>query len=343
MSTRYALLVGLVAAVLSACGPASPVAPTLLSVDVEIARPVQVGISTPQTRTVDVYRGQGAWLDGFDYSPPYGPGGLPVITAETAIAEMAAAQIDTLYVQTGRLDDRSPDVLEDRWVLAELLLRSHQAGIGVVGWYLPKWGDDGADLAHLVAIDEFEVLGHRFDGIGVDIEWNEDGLDPDERSRRLVSLSQQLADAVGADPLAAIVLPPVQTEVLNTSYWPGFPWSAISGLYDVWMPMSYWSFRTGDYGDGAAYNLESTARLRANLGDADALVHAIGGVGAQLDAPPPGTEPYIGRPQELSRFLDSLVASEAIGGSIYDWLTTDAASRQAATAWFSANEDKLGG
>lgn len=302
------------------------VAAPLTSFSYEVDQPATVRRHEPEPRTIDSYRGLGAWVDGFDYSPPYSSTGVPPLVP-AAVNEMAAQGVQTLYLQSGRLDERSPDLLEDRWLLAEFLLRADQHDIDVIAWYLPKWTEDTTDLEHLLAAHEFEVLGHRFDGIAVDIEWNQDGLEIDERNRRFLALSQSLRALTADDPLGAIVLPPVQTEVINPTFWPGFPWVEIAGLYDVWLPMSYWSFRTDPYGDGYAYNEESTRRLRNNLGDPGALVHAIGGIGGQVDAPPSGTEPFIARVDQLEGFAQSLADTGAIGGSIYDWLTLDEIAR----------------
>jgi len=292
----------------------------------QLVSPASVRMHEPEERTVDPYRGLGTWVDGFDFSPPYSSTGVPPL-APTALDDMAAAGVRTVYLQSGRLDDRSPDLLEDRWLLLEFLMRADQNDMDVIAWYLPKWGEDSADLDHLMAAHEFESLGYRFDGVAVDIEWNEDGLTSTERNERFVRLSRLFSIQTGADPIGAIVLPPVQTEVINPDYWPNFPWAEIRDLYDVWLPMSYWSFRTEPYGNGYTYNYESTQRLRANLGDPSALVHAIGGIGAELDAPPSGTQPYIAQVAQLDGFAQSLVDTGAIGGSIYDWLTLDADGR----------------
>ena len=297
-------------------------AASLQSVDVSVIRPTQVRLGEPSPRTVDSYRGLGAWVDGFEYSPPYSSTGLAPLSPR-AVDDMAAAGVKTLYIQSGRLDDRSPDVLEDRWLLAEWLMRADQHDIDVIAWYLPKWTEDSTDLDHLLAAHDFEALGHRFDGVAVDIEWNQDGLEVEERNERFVRLSRLFRIQSGGDPIGAIVLPPVQTEVINPAFWPDFPWSDIDNLYDVWLPMSYWSFRTEPYDDGYAYNAESVARLRSNLGDPDALVHPIGGIGAEIDAPPSGVEPFIAQVAQLDGFAQSLVDTGSIGGSIYDWLTLD--------------------
>lgn len=291
----------------------------------DVVSPRTVARLEPAPRSVAVYEGLGTWIDGFDFAPAYSNGDPPVTPDD--VAAMAAAGVETLYVQSGRLDERSPDLLEDRWLLAEFLMRAKQHDIAVVAWYLPKWGEDSTDIDHLIAAHEFEVLGYRFDGLAVDIEWNEDGLEVEERNARFVRLSRLLRVQTSGDPLGAIVLPPVQTEVINPAFWPDFPWAEINSVYDVWLPMSYWSFRTEPYGNGYTYNAESIARLRNNLGDPNALVHAIGGIGAQVDAPPSGTEPYLAQVDQLDGFAQSLVDTGAIGGSIYDWLTLDEVAR----------------
>lgn len=304
-------------------------------VETNVVAPVSVNRHEPADRTVDSYRGLGAWVDGFDYSPPYANNGVPPIVP-AAVFDMAEFGVETLYLQSGRLDDRSPDLLEDRWILTEFLMRAEKSDIDVIAWYLPKWTDDDEDLRHLLAASNFEALGYRFDGVAVDIEWNQDGLEVQERNFRFIALSQLLRAATAGDPLGAIVLPPVQTEVINPTFWPDFPWTEIAALYDVWLPMSYWSFRTEPYGNGYTYNAESVDRLRANLGDPDALVHPIGGIGGQIDAPPSGTEPYLARVDQLEGFARSLVDTQSIGGSIYDWLTLDSDGRAAMRNLFTS-------
>lgn len=322
------LLGGAAGVVVAARGP-DVRSPRVTETSVARVQSSTVRDSPAAARNVDAYRGLGAWVDAFDYSPPYS-GANPPVRAAT-MEEMAAAGVRTVFLQTGRLDARSPDLLEDRWLLAELLLAAHQRNLRVVGWFLPKWGDGSADLDHLKAIADFSVLGQRFDGIAVDIEYNADKNPVEERSRRLVTLSAQLRAYVGRDvALGAIVMPPVLLEVVNTDYWPKFPYRELAPIYDVWLPMSYWSFRTtkSGYKDGYAYNAESTRRLRTNLGRPDALVHGIGGIGADdgVNDDPTPEEPHASI-NDLEPFLRSLRDTRSIGGSLYDWRTTEPAAR----------------
>jgi len=131
-----------------------------------------------------------------------------------------------------------------------------------------------------------------------------------ERNRRLVELSERSRQVVGDDALGAIVLPPVQLEVVNPALWPEFPWRDLAPHYDVWLPMAYFTFRVGEHRDPASYVGESVRRLRANVGDDDASVHAIGGIAdltTSVDV------------EALQRVVDD---EELIGWSLYDYDTT---------------------
>jgi len=275
-------------------------------------------------RDLKPYAGLGTWVDGFDFGPAYTANAAPPI-APSVVDDMAANGVKTLYLQAVRDDTRSPAGVVDRALVAEFLIRAHRRGLRVVGWYLPKFADVDADFAHLQQIADFDVLGHRFDGLAVDIEAVDDVPDVPERNQRLIDLSTRLRAASGHDALGAIVLPPVLTEVVNTHFWPDFPWPALHPLYDVWLPMSYWTFRSSSsgYHDGYTYNDESTRRLRSDLGDGSAVVHAIGGIGDLVT------------PDELDQFAQSLADDRAVGGSIYDWNSMTPATRAALAERFA--------
>jgi hypothetical protein len=297
------------------------------SAEVTRVAPTAVTDAPAVARTVEVYRGLGAWGDRLDYAVAYA-GPTPPLTP-AAVDQMAAAGVRTLYLQAAALDAKSPDVLVDRWLLAEFVLRAHQRGIAVVGWYLPKWGDDRSDLDRLIAIADFSVLGQRFDGVAVDIEWTQDKLTPTDRSARLVTLSNQLRSHVGAEPLGAIVLPAVVTDVLNKSFWPSFPWASIAKTYDVWLPMSYWSNRSVASGwrDPYVYTTENVKRLRAALGRPDALVHAVGGIGAVEPGGKVAATETLATVGDLDGFAKAVTDTRSIGGSIYDWMTMTPVAR----------------
>jgi hypothetical protein len=266
----------------------------------------------PPVRDVSSYTGLGAWIDVFDYAPVYqDPGEFPSVSPDT-VDILAGYGVETLYFQAARLDPRSPEGIVDRELVGEFLARARTAGIRVVGWYLPKFADLEADVARVEMIREFEYRGHRFDGVALDIEWRRDVPDDAERNARLVELSRRLRDRVGDEALGAIVPPPVLLEVVNPDNWPDFPWPELAGLYDVWMPMSYWTLRSSSsgYRDGYTYTDENIRRMRANLGDPTAVVHPIGGIADEATA-----ESYRG-------YLRAADEAGSIGLSLYDFATT---------------------
>jgi hypothetical protein len=265
----------------------------------------------PAERTVDVYAGAGAWVDRFDVGQADGT----VTPAD--VDAMADAGVRTLYLQAAADEPGRAPGLTDPGLIARFLVRAHQRGLRVVGWYLPRFGDVERDLDHLRAIAEFDVLGHSFDGVAVDIEWRDTVADASERSARLVELSEGLRDAAGGDALGAIVLAPVHLDVVNPGFWPGFPWDELAPLYDAWLPMGYWTERSAasGYRDAATYTTENLRRLRAQVGD-DAPVHAIGGLGEDTGE------------HDLDRFVAAAEAEGAIGASIYDWATFPVASQR---------------
>ena len=286
---------------------------------------VRLVVDAPAPRMLDAYRGLGTWVDSYDFDPAYVPGDITV--APSDLADMAAHGVRTLFLQSSRSDRRATGLVSDPWLLAEFLLAADRTDMAVVAWYLPKWTGDDEDLDRLLAIDRFSVLGRRFDGLAVDIEWNRDDLGAIERSHRLVNLSDRLRRTVGDDPLGAIVMPPVITDEINLAFWPGFPWAELGPLYDVWLPMAYWSFRTEEHADPEFYVAQNIRRLRADLGDPEAMVHAIGGIGAADGSALVDPGEPLATIDDLPPFVRALVAEGAVGGSIYDWATMGSRSR----------------
>ncbi len=292
------------------------------SVGTIVGRVARTGVTT---RDLRAYAGQGAWVDGFDFGPAYQQAGAAPPITPAAVDDMAAHGVKTLFLQAARDDTRSPHGIVDRALVAEFLVRAHERGMRVVAWYLPTFADVDTDLAQLLQLARFDVLGHRFDGIAVDIEDVDTVPDHEERNARLVDLAKRFRAASGSDAIGAIVLPPVLTEVVNPKRWPDFPWQQLRADYDVWLPMSYWTMRSvsSGYHDGYTYNDESVRRLRADLDDPHAVVHAIGGIADTATA------------AELDRFAVSLHDDGAIGGSIYDWNTLTADAKDAMARAFA--------
>jgi LysM repeat protein len=262
-------------------------------------------------RDIAAYRPLGAWVDVFDYAPAFAAGSTVAQLTPASVDKMAAAGIRTLYIQAAVDSSRASGILEAPTLLGEFLRRAHAKGMRVVAWYLPTLTDIDADLARLRAMREFRAGERGFDGLAVDIEWTEGIPDVARRNTALIELSRRLRAETGS-AIGAIVLPPVLLEVVNTNYWPAFPWKSLAPYYDVWLPMSYWTDRTiaSGYRDPRRYTSENIARIRTNLGRPDAAVHVIGGIGGSSTA------------DEYRRFVGAAREGGAVGISLYDYRIT---------------------
>ncbi|HEV2070786.1 MAG TPA: hypothetical protein VGR26_13415 [Acidimicrobiales bacterium] len=262
-----------------------------------------LGEQPSSARLVHAYAGLGTWIDVFDWSRSFGKDGPLVEVAD--IDRMADVGVQTLYVQTSRWNAPA-DVLEPERLLP-LIERARARGMSVVAWYLPPLVDPQADLRRLMAAAALPV-----DAVAVDIE--PDVADVAERNRRLLWLSHELRHALPGTALGAVPYAPVAMEVINPALWPGFPWRELDTYYDVWMPMSYWSYRTAasGYRDGYRYTAENIDRLRANVGAAGTRVHPIGGIADAVSE------------ADVAGMVRAATERGAIGGSLYDWRTTSA-------------------
>lgn len=253
------------------------------------------------------FRGMGTWVDVFEWAPSYAsPAGTPVDLPPSAVDRMAAEGVQVLYIQATRFNNPTGGDIVDPEVLAQWLARAKANGITVVAWYLPTLTDPAADLRRLKAVAQLPDVA----AIGVDIE-STAVADPAVRSARMVELSKAVRAAMPDRPLSAIVLPAVDTDVVNLKYWPGFPWQQIRGLYDVWQPMGYWTNRTtkSGYRDAERYTRENVERLRAHLGDPNAVVHPIGGIMNKATA------------ADVNGYLKAVKETGCIGASLYTWGT----------------------
>ncbi len=266
-----------------------------------------VATGAVRTAVLEPYEHSGTWVTRFRFSREYA-GANPPIRPEH-VDSMADAGVRVVYLQAAADDARYPDLISPD-LLGAFLTRAHARGLQVVGWYLPRFVDVNADLRRLRAIADFRAGGQAFDAVAVDIE-DRTVADVDLRNARLVELSQRLHVALPGVTLGAIVLPPVVTDVLSPTYWPRFPWAQLSGLYQVWLPMAYWSNRTdATWSDAYRYTRENILRTRANLGEICAVVSTIGGFGTTETA------------ADYSGMARAAAEVGAVGVSVFDWTTT---------------------
>lgn len=242
------------------------------------------------------------------------------IDPATAVADMQRRGVRTLYLQTSRYTcPREPICPNDGPiahpdVVGAWLEHAHAAGIRVVGWYLPGYADLRRDIQRTNAIAMFRSeAGERFDALAVDIEAREEtgggAAFNDGIARHLAGVRRRVGDTY---PIGAIV-PAPRAMALRSADWAGFPWDAIGRHADVVLPMAYSSFRH-DCNTNASHCPYQYAR--DNTVDARRLtglpVHTIGGIGEDMTA------------TEVADFVRGARDANAIGGSLYDYVTTDA-------------------
>ena len=251
---------------------------------------------------LNVFRGLGAWVDLFDVN----------LDAEAYVAQMQRNGVSTLYLQTGRTNTATQiDPQVGPWLAA-----AHDAGMRVVGWYLPFYSKPELDLARSLAVATYRYGTHRFDGLGIDIEYRAAVQGTSTWNRKVAKHLATVRRELGPGyPLAAIPPTPLQMRVAP-EYWAGFPWASLGAHADAILLMSYWSDRIGcpqvrahcPY-EFTARNIEITRRL---IGRSDRIIHVIGGVGDEISG------------SEVRDFVRGALDASADGASMYDARTTDA-------------------
>lgn len=250
--------------------------------------------------SLEPYRGLGTWVDIYDDAQLRSP--------EATVAAIQARGVRTIYLETGNFKQRADVVRPDR--LSRILDAAHARGIAVVAWYLPGFAAGGRDLRRSLAAIRFRSAGGQaFDSFALDVEW--DGVRPVSlRNRRALALSARLRAAVGPDYALGAIIPNPRGIELRRGYWQPFPYAQLAGLYDVFVPMVYSTYR----GDGAGVvtldTTRSVAILRTATGRADVPIHLIGGVGDEIS----GTE--------ARAFARAVVALAPVGFSLYDFSVT---------------------
>jgi hypothetical protein len=248
--------------------------------------------------SLNSYQGLGTWVDMYDRQLWRGP--------EAIVADMHAHGVRTLFLETGNW--RIDRTVFKPAIVARYLDAAHAQGMKVVAWYVPDFRTRDRDLTRsLAAIGFTTPTGERFDSFGLDIE-SPEVRDPAVRTARMLRLSRQIREAVGPSyPLAAIVPSPYALQLIPT-YWPGFPFGELVGLFDVFVPMGYFTFRTNGPTEAAAYTTATLRLLSDRTGGAP--IHAIGGLAENTSG------------SEVRAYVQAALGQGVIGASLYDFGTT---------------------
>ncbi len=244
----------------------------------------------------------GGWIDVFDHT-------ADPATVLPHVRGMAKRGAKTLYLETGRYD--SPGDFEYPKAMAAALDEAKALGMRVIGWYPPRFDDFHADVKRSIAAIKYRSpQGNRFDAFAADIEYTAGVPDHAKRNELTVSYSKKLRAAAGATyPLAVITIPPSWLE-RDPSRWANFPWKQLAPIYDVFMPMEYWTALGKDPKTAYDITKKDVEMTRSLTGRP---VHIIGGLGDGADG------------AQVKAYIKAIKDSGAmLGGGLYDYTTTRA-------------------
>lgn len=252
--------------------------------------------------SVAAYRGLGSWVDVFD--------GAQWDDPEATVAAMQALGVRTLFLETSNYsrDYRlfRPDRME-RFVQA-----AHLAGMRVVAWYLPGFANMRRDYRRSMAAIDFRTAdGQGFDSFGLDIE-SRVVTDVTVRNERIIRLSRRIREAAGSSyPVSAIIPAPRDLELFPNS-WPGFPYRELGQIYDVFVPMGYFTKRTDDARGAHFYTRRNIEIIRQATGRPFIPIHVAGGIADETDG------------SEVEAFVQAVREHGVLGASLYDYATSGA-------------------
>lgn len=275
--------------------PATPEAPPTSPLDDITTTSAAAVASAP----LDAFEGSGVWIDVYEWSPS-STDGSPGVTPDQ-VAEMSAAGMTTLYIQSARTS-RADDV-SDPERFREFVDAAHTHDMDVVSWYLPNHTDPATDLRRVLAPLEYGV-----DGIGIDLE-SKNLEDRGLRNERAIDLVRQAADLAGDVPVGAVVFAPQALARYEPDTWPDFPWAEVAAEADLMVPMAYWTIYAEEFPesvDPVAYTAETLTTLRSLVGP-DTPIHSAGGLLGESGV------------DEVTAAVETAREAGVIGVSMYSW------------------------
>jgi hypothetical protein len=256
------------------------------------------------------YRGLGTWVDMYDAHAWDNP--------TAAVKDMKAHGVRTLYLETANYHNPSGSATMFRPADAGRLIEAaHAQGIKVVAWYLPGFSDPTKDWRRTKAALDFRSAGgQKFDSFTLDIEASI-VKNVDTRNARLHKLSDRIRAYVGRRyPLGACTPSPAGM-AKNATYWPRFPFKMLAGIYDVFVPMGYYTYHGDGYANAYADTRDNIRIIREQTGRSTVPIHVIAGDAAKSSV------------TETTAYVRALREYGALGGSMYDWATTSDANWKA--------------
>lgn len=254
----------------------------------------------PGAPSLEAYRGLASWVDLFEARAWRRPA--------KAVADMAGHGVRTLFLETSNYSQRR--AIADPAGVARFIEAAHDRDMAVVAWYLPGFLDVNRDLRRSVAAIGFRTpSGEAFDSFALDIEASV--VDPpSRRTKRLLALSRRIRERAGPDyPLGAVIPSPVGIELAG-DYWPGFPFAKLGAIYDVFVPMGYFTYHVKGARKVHDETAENIRMIREATGEEAVPIHVIGGIADEASA------------AEMRAFVQAIREHGVLGASLYNWSLT---------------------
>ena len=249
------------------------------------------------------YRGLGTWVDIHDSNQWDHPW--------KTVRNMRRHGVRTIYLETANY--HSDSAIFRPAAVNRIIHAAHKRNMKVVAWYLPSFSSMRKDLRRSMAAIRFRTpRGHRFDSFGLDIE--APIVKPiSERKERMLRLSRRIRNAAGASyPLSGIIPSPYGMKRVPW-YWGhprNFPYEKLARIYDVLVPMSYFTNRTSGMRQAHDYNKFNIRFIRRHSGNRQVPLHPIGGIADSASG------------NETKGYVRAVREHGVLGGSFYDFATT---------------------
>jgi hypothetical protein len=242
------------------------------------------------------YEGLGTWIDIYDTEVWRHP--------VHAVRSMAAHGVRTIYLQTSNFNRNGPFVHPEG--VESIVDAAHRRGLEVVAWYLPGFRDVPTDLRRAIRSIRFRTdRGNRFDSFALDIESSEVRR-PDLRTTRLLRMSAAIRRRAGTGyPLGAIMASPHRMVRTDPRFWPGFPWRRLAETYDVFLPMTYHTYRVKGPRAAAWYTAQNVQIIRHETVGLQVPIHVVGGISFDATG------------AETQGFVETVLERDVIGASYY--------------------------
>jgi hypothetical protein len=248
------------------------------------------------------YRGLATWVDLYDAQSWAAP--------ETVVDAMAQHGVRTLFLETGNYSHASRVYEPD--FAARFIDAAHANGMRIVAWYLPDFAHPRHDFLRSLGAIRFRTPdGQRFDSFGLDIE-SSVVQDVQLRNARLLALSRRLRAAVGRSYALGAIIPSPRGMQLLPQYWTPFPYRRLARVFDVFLPMGYFTYRPHDLGGAFGYTARNITLIRQKTGRPHVAVHPIGGLADKSSL------------KQTHDFVRATKACGVFGASLYDFSTTRA-------------------